>query len=139
MSEEVLGVINGVKGGRPPRNWSLFVTSHRIIAATVGRAGLGAAFEFGGILMATSRAKRRTEKLRETPPDDVLMAHRKNYEIPHSQVSKAEMDDPSVVVSGTLSITTITDTYEFHLTNEDSYQEQADILKSGLKDRLTFR
>ncbi len=107
--------------------------------ATVGKAGLGAAFEFGGILMAKSRAKRRTEKLRETPPDDVLIAHRKNYEIPYSQVSNAELDDSSVVVSGTLTMTTITDTYEFVLTNRDSYQEQADILKSGLKDKLTFR
>ncbi|NIN69177.1 MAG: hypothetical protein GTO63_31725 [Anaerolineae bacterium] len=134
-----MGVIDDVNHGRPPRNWSLFVTSHRLIVATVGKAGLGAAFEFGGILMAKSRAKRRTEKLRETPPDDVLIAHRKNYEIPYSQVKRAEMDDPSVVVSGTLDVTAITDTYKFILTNKESYQEHADILKSGLGEKLTFR
>lgn len=139
MSEEVLGVIDGVKHGRPPRNWSLFVTSDRLIVATVGKAGLGAAFEFGGILMAKSRAKRRTEKLRETAPDDVLVAHRKNYEIPYSQVSKAELDDPSVVASGTLNITAIADTYEFLLTNRDSYQEHAEILTSELGEKLTLR
>ncbi|NIN66444.1 MAG: hypothetical protein GTO63_17480 [Anaerolineae bacterium] len=139
MSEKVLGVIDGVKHGRPPRNWSLFVTSHRLVVATVGRTGLGATFEFGGILMAKSRAKRKTEKLLKASPDDVLIAHRKNYEIPYSQVSKAELDDPSVVASGALNIDTITDAYEFLLTNKDRYQEHADILKSALGEKITFR
>ncbi len=82
----------------------------------MGKAGLGAAFEFGGILMAKSRAKRRRERLREAAPDDVLMAHRKNFEIPYSQVTKAELGDPNVVATGTLTLTTVSDTHEFTLT-----------------------
>lgn len=139
VSEEILGVIDGVKHGRPPRNWSLFVTTDRLIVATVGKAGLGAAFEFGGILMARSRAKRRTETLRERPPAEVLAAHRKNFEIPYGQVREAELDDPEVVVTGTLRVTSPAETHEFTLTNEEGYRAHADLLKAGLKEKLILR
>ncbi len=68
-----------------------------------------------------------------------MITHRVDYEIPYSQVTKAELDDPEAVASGSLRVATITDTYEFVLTNKDSYQEHADILKAGFGDKLTFR
>lgn len=138
MSEEVLGIIDDVKGGRPARHWSLFVTTDRIIAATVGKAGLGSAFEFGGVLMAKSRARRRTEKLRDAAPDDVLRAHRKNFDIPYSHLAKAELDDPDVVASGTLILTTDAGTHEFTLTDKDNYPRHAEILKSALEEKLAL-
>jgi hypothetical protein len=134
--EKTLGVVGGVRSGK--RHWSLMVTSERIIVATVGKAGLGAAFEVGGILVAKSRAKSRTEKLSQQAPDAVVGAHKLNYTIPYAEVRGARMDDPEVVATGTLEVETESATHAFSLTDEDGYQGHADLLRKGLGDKLEF-
>ncbi|MCJ2532008.1 MAG: hypothetical protein LN413_06900 [Candidatus Thermoplasmatota archaeon] len=136
MGEKTLGVIGGVRSGR--RHWSLVVTSERIIVATVGKAGLGAAFEVGGILMAKARAKRRTEKLSQQAPEAVLGDHKLNYAIPYAGIRSARMDDPGIVATGTLELETDAGKEAFSLTDEDDYQEHADLLRTALKEKLQF-
>ncbi|MFQ5908016.1 MAG: hypothetical protein ACE5JE_04185 [Thermoplasmata archaeon] len=136
MDEKTLGVIGGVRSGK--RHWSLMVTSERIIAATVGKAGLGAALEVGGILMAKARAKRRTEKLSEQAPEAVVSAHKLNHALPYSEIRSARMDDPDVVAKGTLEVETATGTEAFSLTDEESYREHADLLQAALGEKLQF-
>lgn len=136
MSEETLGVIGGVRKGK--RHWSLVITSERIIAATVGKAGLGAAFEVGGILMAKARATRRTEKLSQQAPEAVLGAHKLNYEIPYPMVLSARMDDPDIVATGNLEVETAHGTEAFSLTDEEGYPEHADLLRTALGEKLRF-
>ncbi|MCJ2531613.1 MAG: hypothetical protein LN413_04800 [Candidatus Thermoplasmatota archaeon] len=136
MSEKTLGVIGGVRSGR--RHWSLVVTSERIIVANVGKAGLGAAFEVGGILMAKARAKRRTEKLSQQAPEAVLGAHKLNYDIPYAEVQSARMDDPDIVATGTLEMETATGKEAFSLTDEEGYPEHADLLRTALGETLQF-
>lgn len=134
----ILGVVDGVKGGRPPSNWSLFVTPERMISAMVGRSGLRAALEFGGILTAKARARRRTEKLRNLPIENVLTAHKNNHDIRYSQAWKTEMEKTSIVSAGKLQIRTATDEYEFLLMDEERYREHADLLQSVLEEKLSF-
>ena len=136
MGETTLGVIGGVTSGR--RHWSLIVTSERLVVANVGKAGLGAAFEIGGILMAKARAKRRTEKLAKQAPEAVLGAHKLNYDIPYSEVRNARMDDPDIVATGTLEVETAAGKEAFSLTDEDGYREHADLLRKALKKKLQF-
>ncbi|MEE9593599.1 MAG: hypothetical protein V3W28_08465 [Thermoplasmata archaeon] len=136
MGEKTLGVISGVRSGK--RHWSLMVTSERIIVATVGKAGLGAALEVGGILMAKSRAKSRTEKLSRQAPDEVVGAHKLNHAIPYSGIRSARMDDPEIVAKGTLELETATGTEAFSLTDEESYAKDAEILRTALAEKLQF-
>jgi hypothetical protein len=134
MGEKTLGVISGVRSGK--RHWSLMVTSERIIVATVGKAGLGAAFEVGGILMAKSRAKSRTEKLTLQAPDEVVGAHKLNHAIPYSEIRSARMDDPDIVAKGTLELETATGTEAFSLIDEESYGKDAELLRAALGEKL---
>ncbi|MEE9601020.1 MAG: hypothetical protein V3W22_04895 [Thermoplasmata archaeon] len=110
-----------------------------MISTMVGRSGLRAAFEFNGIFTAKARARRRTEKLRNLPIEDVLTAHKNNHDIRYSQARKAGMEKPSIVSAGKLQIRTATDEYEFLLPNEECYQEHADLLQSVLEEKLSFR
>jgi hypothetical protein len=136
MGETTLGVISGVRSGK--RHWSLMVTSERIIVATVGKAGLGAALEVGGILMAKSRAKSRTEKLSRQAPDAVVGAHKLNHALLYSEIRSARMDDPEVVAQGTLEVETATGTETFSLTDEESYGKDAELLRRALGEKLQF-
>ncbi len=136
VGEEVLGIIDGVKWKR--RNWSLLVTPERIVVATVGRSGLGAAFELGGIVLAKARVRKRTDELRKLSAEAALASHGRNFDIRISSIERAEMEDPAVVATGVLQIQTASDQYEFLLTDEESYGNGAGFLQSILKEKLQF-
>ncbi|MFQ5919851.1 MAG: hypothetical protein ACE5I4_07395 [Thermoplasmata archaeon] len=136
MEEKTLGIIGGVRSGR--RHWILVVTTERILVATVGKAGLGAAFEVGGILTAKSRARKRTQELSQHPPDEILAAHKQNYAIPYAEIRGARIDDPEVVATGVFEVETSKGAQAFSLTDGDPYRQHADLLKKVLGDKLAF-
>lgn len=100
---------------------------------------MGAAFEVGGILMAKSRAKRRTERLSQQAPEAVLGDHKLNDDIPYSGIRSARMDNPGIVATGTLELESDAGKQASSLTDEDDYQEHTDLLRTALKEKLQFR
>ncbi len=50
--------------------------------------------QIGGVLLAKSKAKKGAAKLRNMSTEDVLAAHRMNFQIPLSSVQKAERTIP---------------------------------------------
>lgn len=139
MEEEIMGVIDGCEGGYPMKKWSLFVTSNRIIAARLAGVGLTLAFGIAGRVATSRIAKRKSEEMKELSPEEVLLAHKKNFDIPYSGIHAAHMKKPGFASGGKLQILTSTKKHKFLMTNKKSFQEHADLLQSVLGGKLALR
>lgn len=133
VSDKIVGHIE-IDGGM------LFFTSKRVIVART--SGIPTAFLIGGALgvgIAKHRATRKYRKLSDVSAEAILAYSRKNYAIPYAEITKVEMNKPSVLLRGNTIISTTGKEHKFWMTKKREFMNQVDLLSSVLPDKICTR
>lgn len=142
MSEEILGTINVRKqkfGGFD--QFLLCFTPKGIIAAKAGGSGMGTTMAFGAIGTAVRQhaAGKKVEELKELSAESLLTSDKANFEIPYSDVTKVEMKKGGIMTNSMLRVSTPKEEYKFHITEKKLFDDQVNLIRSVLPDKLSMK
>ena len=100
MDEEIIGKINGLNmPGLTEKMYNLVFTDRRIIGEIVG--GTAAAFLIGGAIGAvitSSHYKRKSEKMTETNPEEILSRDKRNFSIEYMNIDEIKLKKNNVKI-----------------------------------------
>jgi hypothetical protein len=129
VKEEILGVIDQAAIGS--KFWTLFVTTHRIIATVSGEIGGSAV----GFYLSKRKAQRRGEELEALSPEELLNSHWNNHDIPYSRVVRAVFKTKPFLPDK-LTIQTDRRKFKYYLQNKSLQGEYLGLLQNVLENKL---
>jgi len=91
MSEKIFGIIEANRPAfmRTIRETLFFTSDKVIVARTSGSSGV--MFGAIGAIYDSITTTKKAEKMLELPLEDVLKAHKDNYAIPNSEITRVEL------------------------------------------------
>lgn len=105
-----------------PRESPIFLTIGLILTA-------------GPISITFSLTKWRFKKLRESPPESVLTANKKNFEIPYHDITRIEMKKGRIIVPIKIKIITNSEEHEFAL-GKKQLERLVRFIRSVIPDKV---
>jgi len=145
--EEVLGIIMATEYGHiPVFHCNLVFTANRLIVAKKGwfdkQNKQDIAFMIGGLVgywIATRSDKKQAQKPTLNSVEEILKTDKKNYEIPYSDILKAEMkklSPLSVPYSVEVNVSAEKKKRKFKLKNV-KFEEAVDLFRTVLHDKVS--
>jgi hypothetical protein len=142
MGEEILGTIYaGKQKFSGVDQFLLCFTPKRIIVAKAGGSGLGTAVAFGGIGAAVRMraASKRARDLKKLSVESLMKTDKANFEIPYSDITKVEMKKGGMMTASVLRVSTLKDEYKFNPVEKKLFDEQVNLVRSVLSDKLSIK
>ena len=100
MDEIIIGKINGLNLPKlTDQTYNLIFTDKRVIGEFIG--GTGAAFLVGGIIgsvIAKSHHERKSEKMTEVNPEEILSRNKKNFSIDYTDIAGIYLNKKNIVI-----------------------------------------
>lgn len=100
MDERIIGKINGLNLPKlTNQTYNLVFTDKRIIGEFIGGTGTG--FLVGGIIgsaIAKSLHERKSEKMTEVNPEEILSRNKKNFSIDYKDIAEIFLNKKNIVI-----------------------------------------
>ena len=143
MEEEIKGVMTRIESGLVTSTYSLYFTNKRIIRALTHSAAkkVGTFAAIGVLSFALNKhlAKKKSKKLTDINPDEILNENKRNIEIPFSSVKLVELKKPGRLKGAKMKIVTSDEEYSMNIKEKDEFDDYLELIKSVLADKLELK
>lgn len=97
---------------------------------------IGSILVGGPLSIALSVMKRRFKKLGKSPPEDVLTANKKNFDIPYHDITRVEMKKGKIGFPHKIKIITDSEKHEFSIIGKKQLERDVGFIRSVLPDKV---
>jgi hypothetical protein len=154
---EEIPTVERVLGGIEVEEYGLYFTPNRMVVAKTGFGKipkwyvllLAAAWFFFGLMglfwffllslpflyIRSRRARKKLRELGKLPPENILMADEKNFELPYHDIIRVEMRKRRLL-RDKITILTRRGKHEFHILKKREFEKYVDLIRSILPNKI---